>query len=231
MTLMLNMAEVQRKLINKLKWSDRLRDMFQIVAENKDWKPKIEKEIESTKVNKKRFRDQVYSMISEIQPIIDDKETLSILFENATGWPLTRNESIREHHVKAIIDLNKLNNPDITNKDLAKVAWTTEKSIEAFAHAPVISNDGVDELYSKNVEIITHGKQVILDRIKELKPENLSELKIMSDILETSFKQNRLIDNKSTANVWLDLWELYDAIVDKSNEIKNGQIIDAEIID
>ena len=43
--------------------------------------------------------------------------------------------------------------------------------------------------------------QKVADAMKTMNPEDIREAKVMQDIVETAFKQNRLIEDKSTDNV------------------------------
>jgi hypothetical protein len=45
----------------------------------------------------------------------------------------------------------------------------------------------------------------------------------LSDIMDTAFKQNRLIDNKSTSNIAVWITDIYDKIIEKGDENNNQQ--------
>ena len=78
----------------------------------------------------------------------------------------------------------------------------------------------VNELYNINGQLLAKWKEVVLQKLHELDPSNFKELKALSDILDTAFKQNRLIEWKSTDNVAVGVNEIYDRII--ANADKNG---------
>ena len=105
-----------------------------------------------------------------------------------------------ELHTKSRRQVDKINKA-VQEWGLAKAFW-------------------VNELYDINGQLLAKGKEVILQKLHELDPKHMSELKALSDILDTAFKQNRLIEWKSTDNVAVWVHDIYDRII--ANADKNG---------
>jgi tRNA G37 N-methylase TrmD len=78
------------------------------------------------------------------------------------------------------------------------------------------------ELIEINDKIMQAGKQKILNSIDSLTAWNFRDLKALSSILDESFKQNRLLEGKSTANLGLGLTDIYDKILEKSQQKQIG---------
>jgi hypothetical protein len=112
-------------------------------------------------------------------------------------------------------ELNAIQISKITNTDEDFV-----KDIISWELRPVGSK-AQELLLDKNYQIIEKWKKKILEKIDTLDVEKMQDLKALSDILDTSFKQNRLIEWKSTENAMVWVADIYDAIIinaDKNKE-------------
>ena len=80
----------------------------------------------------------------------------------------------------------------------------------------------VQELYNINWQLLAKWKEIVLQKLHELDPNNFKELKALSDILDTAFKQNRLIEWKSTDNIAIWVNDIYDRIIQNADQKMNN---------
>ena len=119
-------------------------------------------------------------------------------------------------------DMNEQNIPETKKWDMI-TRWRRQldsinKEIQA---GWVPKTEWITELYNINWKILSKWKEIILDKIWELDITQMSELKALSDVLDTAFKQNRLINWESTDNVAIWVNEIYDKIISNANQQKN----------
>ena len=94
--------------------------------------------------------------------------------------------------------MSKINNYWITMKD-------TENQVE---------------FITLNEKIMKRGRERILNEIDTMEVENMRDLKAMSGIVDDVFKQNRLLEGKSTDNVAHGITDIYEAILKKAEWVK-----------
>lgn len=83
---------------------------------------------------------------------------------------------------------------DILKKDLDKIVTSSNKA---------------KELFDYNMEIINAGAMKVAKAMQTMNPEDIREAKEMQAIVETAFKQNQLLEGKSTENVDIKLkWDV-----------------------
>lgn len=145
----------------------------------------------------------------------EDERTLKLKLERET--------------TQAKLMIVKLNNPDISDTEAKeKVGYNARRQLdkvnEAMLGIPIV--EGIENLYDINGKILAKWKEKILKAIEELNPNNFSELKALSDIIDTAFKQNRLIEWKSTENIAIWLKDIYDTIIEKNNALNDYEDTD-----
>lgn len=110
---------------------------------------------------------------------------------------------------KIIADIisEKVFNPDLSYRDLAD--WKDISHVKVWEvlkeEMPELltTSNKTKELYEMNVEIINIATAKVMNAMKSMTPEKIAEAKEMQDIVDKSFKQNRLIDWESTDNIWM----------------------------
>ncbi|NDK08479.1 hypothetical protein EOM39_04515 [Candidatus Gracilibacteria bacterium] len=153
-----------------------------------------------------------------------------------------REQEYMDEKMKTEIMLKKLEDPNISDNDLmltlnatkhqlAELNKKTEdlptpdggEKIDGPAIIPL--TEGITDLYNINGKIMSKGKELIFNNLETLKIRQYQDLKILNDIIDTSFKQNRLIEGKSTENIAVGIADIYDAIIEKAEHIKEKSII------
>lgn len=125
---------------------------------------------------------------------------------------------------KAKIMIAELNNPNISESDKWRIADRWRRQVEAINEdikthwMPTASADWIQELFNVNWQILAKGSKLILDNITKLNPRNYKDLKTISEILDTAFKQNRLISGQSTERIEVSLNDLYDKIIENNQQ-------------
>jgi len=139
------------------------------------------------------------------------------------------NNKLQEEMDKARLIINELNqeNVPITKQYELSQKWRrqVDKLNKTIMEWWVPKVDWITELYDINWKILAKWKEVILSKLDELDPKSFNEVKALSDILDTAFKQNRLIEWKSTDNVAVWVQDIYDYVVEQNTTQDN--IIDA----
>lgn len=111
------------------------------------------------------------------------------------------------HNPKAMEELNALQIAKITNASENIVQQIIDWEI-----APAWTKSQ-EKLMDVNYKIIEKWKQKVLKSIDSLDAEKFQDLKALSDILDTAFKQNRLLEWKSTENALVWVTDIYEAVI------------------
>lgn len=144
-----------------------------------------------------------------------------------------KDDKLKEEMNKANIILEEISNPNITESEKWRLSERWRRQVDsinsAVAEWGLPKVDGVIELYNINAKLLATWKEIILKNLNSLKVKQYWDLKVISDILDTSFKQNRLIDWKSTDNIAIGVHDIYDKIIDNANQKReNGNIWNTE---
>lgn len=137
-----------------------------------------------------------------------------------------KNNKLEEEMDEAKIILEEMDNPNLTGAKKWELVGKWKRQAESITKS--IQEWGlpkvwwVTALYDINGKLLAKGKEMILKALWTLDPSNYKELKALSDILDTAFKQNRLIEWKSTENVAVWVSEIYDKIIENADKNKNG---------
>lgn len=104
----------------------------------------------------------------------------------------------------------KIQNPDLTIYDLVDKTGLHKTTIVQKV-GPLVAHISkekyLDKMVDDNIAIINQGKELLKAYIGALEINSMKDLKSISDIIETSFKQNRLVEGQSTENVKMELDE------------------------
>jgi hypothetical protein len=155
------------------------------------------------------------------------------LFESVSGkkrrWTQKeKNDKLKEEMQKANLILAEISNPDITESEKWRLSERWRRHVDAVNKAvsewwlPKV--DWINELYNINWKLLATWKNIILTNLDKINVKHFGDLKALSDILDTAFKQNRLIEWKSTENVAVWVHDIYDKIIansDKQNVNQN----------
>ena len=119
-----------------------------------------------------------------------------------------------------------LNNPQAMTElkavDIAKITDADEKLVENIISWEIkpVSTKAQELLLDKNYKILEKWKKMILEKMDKIDVEKMWDLKALSDILDTSFKQNRLLEGKSTENALVWVTDIYEAIIKNADSQK-----------
>ena len=109
----------------------------------------------------------------------------------------------------------KINNPDASLRDITKITGVNPQTVSDIQKNEMgevlTSSDKKRSLLDVNLEIIENATRKVADAMKSMNPEDIREAKVMQDIVETAFKQNRLLEWESTENVNV-LWDVLKEI-------------------
>lgn len=165
----------------------------------------LKKDIPDIEKNMLFYLHKAYPMISV------DKKT----YEEVEKWVFEEEERNKKKEDK-IEAMQILVNPELTK---------TKSEAQLKQISNTLANDEeVDEFYKINIDILQKWQEMIKEKMSKLKIERYSDLKVLSDIMDTAFKQNRLIDNKSTSNVAIWIADIYDKIIEKWDELRDVKI-------
>ena len=167
------------------------------------------------------FRRNVPKLLipSRLQILIKDciqeaKERKPIIKEYRETWwtkpqiqQETRVFTYLLHNPKAMEELNALQIAKITNASENIVQQIIDWEI-----APAWTK-AQEKLMDVNYRIIEKWKEKVLKSIDSLDAEKFQDLKALSDILDTAFKQNRLLEWKSTENALVWVTDIYEAVI------------------
>lgn len=115
---------------------------------------------------------------------------------------------------KLISDIvtNKLTNPDLSTRDIAEDVEISHSTVADILNKEagnlLTTSDNTKKLFEINVWMLNEWKIKLKEWIKTLSLSSYSDMSHLSNILDTSFKQNRLIEDKSTENIeinWADI--------------------------
>jgi hypothetical protein len=102
---------------------------------------------------------------------------------------------------------------------LAKSDKIIVRDVLAWRIKPV-TTESATKLLDINIELIIKWKNLINKNIWKLDLEKYSDLKALSDIIDTAFKQNRLLEGKSTENIAVWIADIYDTIIQNADNKK-----------
>lgn len=134
-----------------------------------------------------------------------------------------KQEKLKEETKQAKLIIAKLNDPNMADTEVKEILeYNARRQLDKInkAMVDVPFTDWIEELYNINWKILAIWKKKILDVIQTLDPTNFQELKALSDILDTTFKQNRLIEGKSTDNIAVWVKDIYDQIIENAQKKK-----------
>lgn len=138
-------------------------------------------------------------------------------------WIVSPKERIQKETKIFAYLLNKPQAMEMNAKEIAKLTNVDdEKLIEDIMNWDITpaGTKAQELLLDKNYQILEKWKKKILEKMDKINPEKFQDLKALSDILDTAFKQNRLIEWKSTENAMIGVTDIYDAIIQNADEQK-----------
>ena len=122
------------------------------------------------------------------------------MIENKTN---KRGKKTSSEDVAAVIAA-KIKNPDASLRDIEKETWvnyrTNKRILDEELKEVVTSSHKKRDLLDVNLEMIVTASEKVAKAMKDMDPADIREAKVMQDIVETAFKQNRLIQWESTEN-------------------------------
>ncbi len=135
-----------------------------------------------------------------------------------------KDHKLKDEMKKANIILHEMNNPNMSESEKWRLSDMGRRQVDkinkSIEQGWLPKTDWVVELYDINCKLLSSWKKIIFDKINTINPKHLSELKALSDILDTAFKQNRLIEWKSTDNISIWVHDIYDKIIQNSDKKK-----------
>lgn len=190
-----------------------------------------------SKTNMKAWKDRFPSLVKDTDNYEAFLELVWVtkkeLRNDTREWVFTANQrrdqaekdkALRQEMDKAMIILSDLNEDNLPNTDKWKLlsSWRRQLDrINAEIKEWALPIDWwVKELYEINTKILAKTKTIILENLGTLKVKQFQDLKALSDIAETAFKQQRLIQWESTENIAIWMNEIYDKIIDTSDKQK-----------
>lgn len=105
---------------------------------------------------------------------------------------------------RAEILATKLSNPDLSAREVAEKTGTSKSSADRIIKqelGSVGTTEKAKTLRETNLLIIAKASEKVLQAIDTFDPADIREAKEMQGMLDTAFKQNRLIEGESTENV------------------------------
>ncbi|MCP4523278.1 MAG: hypothetical protein GY828_03595 [Candidatus Gracilibacteria bacterium] len=114
-----------------------------------------------------------------------------------------RGKKTSSEKVAAVITA-KIKNPDASLRDITKETGVNPQTVSDIQKKEMgevlTSSDKKRDLLDVNLEIIINASEKVAGAMKNMNPEDIREAKVMQDIVETAFKQNRLLQGESTEN-------------------------------
>lgn len=182
--------------------------------------------------------------LSVIPDLLENKEKLDEFMEEKKKvvkkderlytyeeWEYLHNLGTQKLSLEYRTMMEKLLNPNLPDQELMRLTGASHRLIKKIINHWITMSDTVteEELKQMNEKILAKWKQKILDSIEEIDAHNFRDLKALSWILDESFKQNRLLEGKSTGNIWISIGGIYQKILDKSQNKLAEWIQEAEI--
>lgn len=135
-----------------------------------------------------------------------------------------KDQKLKEEMDKAKIILSEMMWENLPETKKWELSSRGRRQVEAINRSIqewwVPKTNWVTELYDINTKILAKWKEIILDKLWKINPKNTRDLKAMEDIMDSAFKQNRLIEGKSTDNIAVWVHDIYDRIIQNANERK-----------
>jgi len=173
--------------------------------------------------NNNLFRDFMIGVWIDPEKVKADnqKNMVSSYGKKTRKTQQEKNDKLKEEMNKATIILKQMANPNLTETEKWKISnnWRRQVDIinNTVAEWWLVKVDWITELYNINWKLLSRGKEIIFQNINKINVKHFGDLKALSDILDTAFKQNRLIDGKSTDNIAVGVHDIYDKIVENAN--------------
>ena len=102
----------------------------------------------------------------------------------------------------------KVGNPDLSYRDISELTWvnyvTVGDILKKEMPEVLTSSNKKRELVDINLETIRIASEKVMQAMGTMSPENIRDAKTMQEIVDTAFKQNRLIEEKATEIVWVN---------------------------
>lgn len=203
-------------------------------------------------------KSTISTWLDRVPQLLEQKEELKNMLDEyfKSSAPVKKKEEIKytraeweQLHKLEWYQLNieykammaKLNNPNLTDTELMKLTWASQRLINKINNYWVTMTD--TDLQKRFIEINEKIMQVwnerLLREIQNMPAFSMKDLKALSGIVDDVFKQHRLLTGQSTENIahWVD--DIYEAILQKAEAFKLNSwnsdqnketIIEAEII-
>lgn len=116
----------------------------------------------------------------------------------------------------------KLADSSLSDSELMKITWASRRLMNKINNYWLTMKDteNQDEFILLNEKIMKRGRERILNEIDTLEVASMQDLKNMSSIVSEVFKQNQLIQGKSTENIGHGITDIYEAILKKAEWVK-----------
>jgi len=153
------------------------------------------------------------------------KDNFNIRAKKARITQKEKNTKLREEMDEAMIILTEMNQENIPENKQWELSSRWRRQVDKINNAIkewwIPKVDWVTELYNINWKLLAKWKEIILENIDKINVKHLWDLKALSDLLDTAFKQNRLISWQSTDNVAVGVHDIYDTIIANQDKKKN----------
>ena len=207
-----------RKAVENIKKIDPKADVS--VTNINAWKNQFPRLIKDNQL----FRDymELIGIDPEEEKNTNQKEIKAKSVQASRKTQKEKDDKLKKEMAKATIILSEMNQENLSDSKKWEISNIWRRQVDKINNAMqewgIVKADWINELYNINWKLLAKGKEIILSNLSTIDVKHFWDLKALSDILDTAFKQNRLIDWKSTDNVAIGVHNIYDKIIANANE-------------
>lgn len=134
---------------------------------------------------------------------------------------------LAEEMGKAKVIIQQMSNPDLSEEEKFDLAWKSKRQVEIInkevSEGGVPKAWGVTELFDINWKLLARWKEIILAKLDTINVQNMAWLKALSDIMDSSFKQNIIIAWAWSDNKAVEMDDIYDKIIENADRNNNNK--------
>ena len=118
--------------------------------------------------------------------------------------------------------LTKLNNPNLSDIELRKMTWASQRLINEINNYWItLSNEtSQSKFISLTESIIEKAPKKIMDTVSDISVHKAQDLKSVTGAVSDIFQMNRLLKWESTQNIWIWIEDIRAKILAKAEQKK-----------
>ena len=173
--------------------------------------------------------------ISHIPELLSDDEELKELLDDKNEVRISDNKKYTQEEweymqkmkweslmMKQRTMLTKLNNPNLSDIELRKMTWASQRLINEINNYWItLSNEtSQSKFISLTESIVEKGLKKIMDTVSDISVHKAQDLKSVTGAVSDIFQMNRLLKWESTQNIWIWIEDIRAKILAKAEQKK-----------